>query len=63
MNDDKTKGQWKQLGGQLKARLGKLADDKLEVADGNGEYLVGGLQERYGIACDEAKRQVRDFEI
>jgi uncharacterized protein YjbJ (UPF0337 family) len=63
MNDDRIKGQWKQLGGKLKARWGKLTDDDLKVADGNAEYLVGRLQERYGIARDEAKRQVRDFEI
>lgn len=62
MNDDRIKGQWKQLGGKLKARWGKLTDDDLKVADGNAEYLVGRLQERYGIARDEARRQVRDFE-
>lgn len=62
MNDDRIKGQWKQLGGKLKSRWGKLTDDDLKVADGNAEYLVGRLQERYGIARDEARRQVRDFE-
>lgn len=62
MNDDTIKGQWKQLGGKLKARWGKLTDDDLKVADGNAEYLVGRLQERYGIARDEARRQIRDFE-
>ena len=62
MNDDRIKGQWKQLGGKLKARWGKLTDDDLKVADGNAEYLVGRLQERCGIARDEARRQVRDFE-
>lgn len=62
MNDDRIKGQWKQLGGKLKSRWGKLTDDDLKVADGNAEYLVGRLQERYGIARDEARRQVRDFD-
>ena len=62
MNDDRIKGQWKQLGGKLKSRWGKLTDDDLKIADGNAEYLVGRLQERYGIARDEARRQVRDFE-
>ena len=33
----------------------------LEVADGNSEYLAGKVQERYGVARDEAKRQVDDF--
>lgn len=62
MNEDRIKGQWKQLNGKLKSRWGKLTDDDLRVADGNAEYLAGKLQERYGIAKDEATEQVREFE-
>jgi len=62
MNDDKIKGQWKQLHGKLKARWGKLTDDDLQVADGNTEYIVGKLQERYGMAKDAAKKQVQAFD-
>jgi uncharacterized protein YjbJ (UPF0337 family) len=62
MNEDRIKGQWKQLNGKLKSRWGKLTDDDLRVADGNAEYLAGKLQERYGLAKDEAARQVREFE-
>src|SRR5579875_2828757 len=62
MNEDKVKGQWKQLRGKVKARWGKLTDDDLDVAEGNSDYLAGRLQERYGIARDEAKKQLREFE-
>lgn len=62
MNEDRIKGQWKQLSGKLKSRWGKLTDDDLRVADGDAEYLAGRLQERYGIAKDEAIKQVRKFE-
>jgi uncharacterized protein YjbJ (UPF0337 family) len=62
MNEDRIKGQWRQLNGKLKSRWGKLTDDDLKVADGNAEYLAGKLQERYGIAKDEAEKQVREFE-
>ncbi|HTC52274.1 MAG TPA: CsbD family protein [Steroidobacteraceae bacterium] len=61
MNEDKVKGQWKQLAGKLKAKWGKLTDDDLTVSDGTAEYLEGKIQERYGVARDEAKRQVREF--
>lgn len=61
MNDDTLKGQWKQLHGKLKAQWGKLTNDDLQVADGNVEYLAGKLQERYGIARDEARRQIDAF--
>jgi uncharacterized protein YjbJ (UPF0337 family) len=62
MNEDKIKGQWKQLAGKFKAKWGKLTDDDLTIADGNYEYLAGKLQERYGIAREEAERQIKDFD-
>ena len=61
MNEDKIKGQWKQLAGKAKAKWGKLTDDDLKVSEGNSEYLAGKIQERYGVARDEAKKQVKDF--
>lgn len=62
MNKDRVKGEWRQLRGRFKARWGKLTDDDLQVAEGNADYLAGKLQERYGIARDEADRQIREFE-
>jgi len=62
MNEDKIQGQWKQLAGKLKTSWGKLTDDDLKVAEGNSEYLIGKIQERYGIAKDEARRQVKEFD-
>jgi uncharacterized protein YjbJ (UPF0337 family) len=62
MNEDRIKGQWKQLAGKLKAKWGKLTNDDIDMAEGNSEYLAGKIQERYGIERDEAKQQVRDFE-
>ena len=61
MNEDRIKGQWKQLTGKLKAQWGKLTDDDLTIADGNSEYLAGKIQERYGIAKEEAEKQIKDF--
>jgi len=62
MNEDRIKGNWKQLSGKIKARWGDLTDDDLQKAEGDHEYLVGKVQERYGIAKDEAEREVRTFE-
>ena len=61
MSEDKIKGQWKQVTGKMKAQWGKLTDDDLKVAEGNSEYLAGKVQERYGLARDEARKQVKDF--
>ncbi len=61
MNEDRIKGQWKQLSGRLKARWGKLTNDDVRVEEGNAEYLAGKLQERYGMAKDVAKKEVNAF--
>jgi uncharacterized protein YjbJ (UPF0337 family) len=62
MNNDTIAGQWKQISGKMKKQWGKLTDDDLKVVEGNAEMLAGRLQERYGIARDEADRQVQEFE-
>ncbi len=58
MNWDRIEGNWKQLTGNVKSQWGKLTDDDLVEIKGNREVLEGKLQERYGIAKDEVKRQV-----
>lgn len=62
MNDDVMKGKWKQARGSVKEEWGKLTDDDVDEMDGRKDRLVGKLQERYGLAKDEAERQVDDFE-
>ena len=61
MNQDILEGKWKQLRGEVKIRWGKLTDDDVDRIAGNAEKLVGLLQERYGIARDEAQRRVDEF--
>jgi uncharacterized protein YjbJ (UPF0337 family) len=62
MNWDRIEGNWKQFKGQARQQWGKLTDDELDKVEGRREELVGRIQERYGIARDEAERQVRDWE-
>ena len=61
MNSDQMKGKWTQLKGSVKTKWGKLTDDDLEVINGEHDKLVGSIQERYGIAKEEAQRQVKDW--
>jgi uncharacterized protein YjbJ (UPF0337 family) len=58
MNADQIKGNWKQLVGKAKEKWRRLTDDDRKVIEGKRDQLVGKLQDRYGIARDEAKRQV-----
>lgn len=61
MNWDQIKGNWKQMKGEAKRKWGDLTDDDLDRAEGDRDKLVGRIQERYGIARDEAERQVEDW--
>jgi uncharacterized protein YjbJ (UPF0337 family) len=62
MNWDQIEGKWKQLKGEAKRQWGKLTDDDLDVIEGNRDKLVGKIQERYGVAKDEAERRVDRWE-
>ena len=62
MNWDRVEGNWKQFSGKVKEKWGKLTDDDVNQLDGHREYLVGKLQERYGIAREQAAVQVKEFE-
>jgi uncharacterized protein YjbJ (UPF0337 family) len=61
MNWDRIEGSWKQLKGEAKVKWGKITDDQLEVIAGKRDQLVGRVQEHYGMAKDEAERQVDLF--
>jgi len=62
MNWDRVEGNWKQAKGKLKQQWGRLTDDQLNIIAGKREVLLGVLQESYGIAKDEAERQLREWE-
>ena len=61
MNKDITSGTFKQLKGKIKQQWGKLTDDEIDEMEGNAEILAGKLQERYGMAKEDADREARDF--
>jgi uncharacterized protein YjbJ (UPF0337 family) len=61
MNWDRVEGQWKQRRGKAVHHWGKLMNDELAAIAGKHEQLVGVLQEKYGIAKEEARRQVDEF--
>ncbi|MBZ8135279.1 CsbD family protein [Afifella sp. IM 167] len=58
MNWDRVEGNWKQFKGNARTQWGKLTDDELDQVEGNREVLAGKIQERYGIAKDEAEKEI-----
>jgi uncharacterized protein YjbJ (UPF0337 family) len=63
VNWEQAKGQWMQMKGAVRKQWGKLTDDDLDVIHGERERLVGKIQERYGIAKEEAERQVAAWNL
>jgi uncharacterized protein YjbJ (UPF0337 family) len=61
MNWDQVAGQWKQMKGNVKEKFGKLTDDDLTQINGKRDQLVGKIQERYGIAKEEAQRRADEW--
>ena len=62
MDWNRVEGNWKQFKGAAKEKWGKLTDNDLDVIAGKREQLMGRLQATYGLAKDEAERQVKEFE-
>jgi uncharacterized protein YjbJ (UPF0337 family) len=58
MDWNRIEGNWKQFKGQAKEKWGRLTDDDLDVINGRQDQLEGKIQERYGLAKDQAKKDV-----
>ena len=56
----RVEGNWKQVKGKVKEEWGKLTDDDLTSIN-RRDQLEGKIQERYGLAKDQAKKQIDDW--
>ncbi len=61
MNKDRIDGSWEQVKGSVQEVWGKLTHDDLAIVEGDRKQLAGKIQERYGIAKDEAEKQIHDW--
>ena len=57
MNEDRLKGKWNQIKGELKKKWAKLTDDDLLYGEGHIDKMVGRIQERTG----EGKEEIQKF--
>jgi uncharacterized protein YjbJ (UPF0337 family) len=62
MNWDQIEGNWKQIKGVVRERWGKLTDDDVDVIAGKRDILLGKIQEKHGIAREEAEKELKAFE-
>jgi len=58
---DILKGQWNQVKGDIRRTWGDLTDDDVARTNGDVDTLIGRIQERYGIAKEQAREQVSAF--
>ena len=58
---DRIQGNWKQLSGGVRHEWGKLTHDDVERVKGDVEVLAGLIQERYGVAKAEARKQIETW--
>jgi len=61
MNWDRIEGKWTQLKGSVRQQWGKLTDDDLDYIAGSRDKLIGKLQERYGMAKEEANAKADNW--
>jgi uncharacterized protein YjbJ (UPF0337 family) len=61
MNWDRVEGNWKQVVGKARAQWGKLTDDDFNIVAGRREQLAGKIQERYGVAKEDADKQISEW--
>jgi uncharacterized protein YjbJ (UPF0337 family) len=61
MNWDQVEGKWKQFAGRFREKWGKLTDDDLQMISGKKDQLVGKIQERYGMAREQAQTEVDQY--
>jgi uncharacterized protein YjbJ (UPF0337 family) len=58
MDWNRVEGNWKEFQGKVKEKWGKLTDDDLTAISGKREQLEGRLQQRYGFAKDQVRKDV-----
>ncbi|MGD9506571.1 MAG: CsbD family protein [Syntrophobacteraceae bacterium] len=62
MHWDQIAGNWKQIKGVAREKWGKLTDDDVDVIAGKRDILLGKIQEKHGIAREEAEKELKAWE-
>jgi uncharacterized protein YjbJ (UPF0337 family) len=61
MDWNRVEGNWKLFKGKVKAQWGRLTDNDLAQINGSRDQLEGKIQERYGIARDQVRKDIDDW--
>ncbi len=58
MNADTLKGKWTEIKGEIQKTWGNLTGDDLEKTKGDMTAVAGLLQQKYGMAKDDASAKL-----
>jgi uncharacterized protein YjbJ (UPF0337 family) len=61
VNENIAGGNWKELKGRVQSAWGKLPNDELETTKGDAMVIAGLIQQKYGIAQEDARKKINDL--
>lgn len=61
MDWNQVEGNWREFKGRVKEKWGKLSDDDLNIINGRREQLEGKIQQRYGLAKEQIRKDIDDW--
>lgn len=62
MNKEQVSGKFDQIKGEIKKQWGKLTDNDIALYEGSQDKFFGRVKEEYGIAKEEAEKQIKKFQ-
>ncbi len=61
MNKDEFKGKLTEFRGKVKQKWGQLTDDDIAESEGDRDVLAGKIQQKYGGAKENIRRELDDL--
>lgn len=61
MNNTTLSGKWKEIKGEVMKTWGELTSDEVDRTQGNAKSLIGLLEQKFGMAKDEAAKRINDL--
>ncbi len=61
MEWNRVEGKWREIKGRVKEKWGKLTDDDLNIINGRREQLEGKIQQRYGLAKEQIRKDIDEW--
>lgn len=61
MNSDIISGKWTEIKGEIQKKWGSLTSDEVEKTKGDMKAMAGLLQQKYGLAKEEASEKLHSL--